>query len=240
MRAQSLGRKKKIESHYMAEAQKASALFPVGTLVPHEGPDFLLHSDHGTIGIEMTELCQEEPRAEAGRLAKVATKAHELFRRLPNSHPVDVRAAFAPNIKNLTFQQLVKGLTDFVFVHQHTFGGFNWNEQKLPEGYCYIGLHEPMNSIGQWRTTRAFNVALAKRQLLDDCIQAKHKRLSTYRTAAAEVWLLIVNDTFLGAGEVYARPDYLEQWRFRFDFDKVLLFSREINGSGQVIELRHA
>jgi hypothetical protein len=57
---------------------------------------------------------------------------------------------------------------------------------------------------------------------------------------AGEVWLLIVNDRFLGAGEVYARPDRLAQWKFAFDFEKVLLFLREPGGSGEVIELHKA
>jgi hypothetical protein len=58
--------------------------------------------------------------------------------------------------------------------------------------------------------------------------------------SAPEVWLLIVNDQFLGPGELYVRPDHLEQWKFQFDFDKVLLFSREPGGTGEVIEIRRA
>jgi hypothetical protein len=54
------------------------------------------------------------------------------------------------------------------------------------------------------------------------------------------VWLLIVNDQFLGPGEVYARPDQLAQWKFPFDFEKVLLFSRERGGTGAVIEINRA
>jgi hypothetical protein len=49
-----------------------------------------------------------------------------------------------------------------------------------------------------------------------------------------------VNDQFLGPGEVYARPDHLAQWEFTFDFDKVLLFSREPGGGGEVIEIQRA
>jgi hypothetical protein len=52
---------------------------------------------------------------------------------------------------------------------------------------------------------------------------------------------LIVNDTFLGPGEVYARRDQLAQWKFRFDFDKiVLLFLRAPGGTGEVIEIKRA
>jgi hypothetical protein len=54
------------------------------------------------------------------------------------------------------------------------------------------------------------------------------------------VWLLIVNDQFLGAGEVYARRDHLAQWKFAYGFEKVLLFSREPGGGGEVIEVQRA
>jgi hypothetical protein len=65
-------RKKELENHYAEEARRASTVFPTGHLIPHENPDFLLHLDGGTIGIEVTELCREEPRAEDHRLKKIA------------------------------------------------------------------------------------------------------------------------------------------------------------------------
>jgi hypothetical protein len=38
-------------------------------------------------------------------------------------------------------------------------------------------------------------------------------------------------------GEVYAPPEHLAAWKFPFDFDKVLLFSRGPIGTGEVIEI---
>jgi hypothetical protein len=37
-----------------------------------------------------------------------------------------------------------------------------------------------------------------------------------------------------------ARPDDLAEWKFAFNFDKVLLFSREPDGTGEVIEIQRA
>lgn len=37
---------------------------------------------------------------------------------------------------------------------------------------------------------------------------------------------------------MYARPDHLAAWKFSFDFDSVLLFSREPGGGGEVIEIQ--
>ena len=233
-----LDAQKRKESHYLEEARCASSIFPAGKLVPHERPDFLLHGDKGIIGIEVTELCRKKPRAEGGRLAKVAVKAQKRYGQLANAKPLYVGAALAPRVAHISTQQLTTGLVDFVYVHQHDKGSFDWNEHDLPDGYCYIGIHEQLRSTEQWSIAAAFDTTVAPQDLLDDCIQAKNKRLKAYRAASREVWLLIINDQFLGAGEVYARPNHLAEWKFAFDFDKVLLFSREAGGSGEVIELQ--
>jgi hypothetical protein len=60
--------------------------------------------------------------------------------------------------------------------------------------------------------------------------------LAEYRLAAPEVWLLIVNDQFLGPGEVFVRPDHLTEWKFNFYFERVLLFARDPGGLGAVFE----
>jgi hypothetical protein len=48
----------------------------------------------------------------------------------------------------------------------------------------------------------------------------------------------MINDQFLGPGEVYTRPDHLAEWSFAFDFDKVLIFARKPGGGGHVTEIR--
>jgi hypothetical protein len=213
-----------------------SSIFPCGELVPHEKPDFLLRADGRTIGIEVTELCREGPRAEGGKLSKVAAMAKERYNRLANANPMEVSASFAPRIENISFNRLVNGLVDFVYAHRHDTGCFRWNDAELPEGYSYIAVHEAREPSSQWRSFKAFDTTLARQELLASCIAEKNLRLPVYRVAASEIWLIIVNDQFLGAGEVYARPDQAK-WRFPFDFEKVLLFSREPGGGGEVIEL---
>jgi hypothetical protein len=116
MLAASANTKKRIETHYMEEARRASSVFPVGKLEPHEKPDFLLFADK-KIGIELTELCREEPRAEAGRLSKVPDKAQELYGRFPQAEPVDVSAAFW-HAESVAFNVLTKSLADFVYANR--------------------------------------------------------------------------------------------------------------------------
>jgi len=230
-------RKKRVETIYVEEARRVSSMFPAGALVPHERPDFLLSADEGTIGIEVTELCREAPRAEGAKLSKVAA-AKQRYDRLANAVPVEVSASFAPRIEDISFNRLVNGLADFVHAHRAGMGCFNWNDCELPEGYCYVAIHNARGGSGQWRTFKAFDTTLAPKELIEARIAEKLLRLPEYRKAAPENWLLIVNDRFLGAGEVYARADHIAQWKFAFDFEKVLLFLREPGGSGEVIEVQ--
>jgi hypothetical protein len=93
---------------------------------------------------------------------------------------------------------------------------------------------------GHWFYGRASETELAGKDLLDANIAKKNARLNDYRKSAPEVWLLLVNDLFLGPGEVCFHLDKLAVWTFEFDFDKVLLFERQPGGSGKVIELLRA
>lgn len=81
---------------------------------------------------------------------------------------------------------------------------------------------------------------VASKEALDVRIAEKNAKLNDYRKIASEVWLLIVNDLFLGPGEVTVHLEDLTRWTFDFDFDKVLFFERQPGGTGKVIELLRA
>ena len=229
--------KKLLETAYLEEARQASTLFPEGRLEPQEIPDFVLFAEHRKIGIEVTELCREEPRAEAGRLSKVPDKARELYSRYARAEPVDVSAAFW-RAESGRFNVLTKSLAEFVYGNRAAKGtGF---ERHLPKGFCHIGIIEPLRDEPRWISVRAFETIIAPKELIDARIAEKNARVNDYRRSVPEVWLLIINNQFLGPGEIYARPDLLAGWKFHFDFDKVLLFLREPGGTGEIIELTRA
>ena len=235
MRAPLLNRKKLIETQYLEEARRASSIFPAGSYIPHEKPDFL--ASDGKIGIEVTELCREEQRKKAGKLAKVPDKAKTIYDRFPRAEPVDVIISFSQT-ETIRSNVLAQSLADYVYANRASKGtSFN---RALPLGYCHIGIHEPLTSGGSWSAIRAFDTIAASKELLENRIPAKNGNVPDYRLTAPELWLLIVSDQFLGPGEVYARPDDLALWKFLFDFDKVLLFSREPGGTGDVIEIQRA
>jgi hypothetical protein len=233
--------KKRLEKHYTEEARRAYPLFPKGELISHERPDFLLRLHDETIGIEVTQLCREGPRAEAGRLGKIPAKAKARYSRLAGAEPVNVSLAFSRHAANVSFERLTNSLVEFVYARRKTRG--IGRVRDLPEGYCHIGIHAPFEELdptGHWHGVRSFDTVVAPKQLLDFRIAEKNARLAEYRFAVPEVWLLIVNDQFLGPGEVCVRPEDLAEWKFSFDFEKVLLFAREPSGGGTVFELQRA
>ena len=236
--------KKAVEQTYLDEARRTSALFPDGCYEEYERPDFLVRTDRGVLGIEITALCNQQPRATAGRLGNVVHAVERRYRSAKQPTPVDVVVAFSPRAEGIHSEGLTRTLLDVVQARQATdvvapeLANGAW--QLFERGFLHVGVHEPLHEDGRWTWIRRFQTTLAPQGLLRSCIEDKETRVADYRRAADEVWLLIVNDLFLGPGEVYARPDDLARWTFPFSFDKVLVFSRQPGGSGNVFELQRA
>jgi hypothetical protein len=193
------------------------------------------------LGIEMTELCVQVERHEAARLGYVAPKAKRLYSKRAGAKPVNVSPVFSDDAADMHVDDLAASLADFVYANQDANRNISWHEcRDLPSGYIQIGVFEPFDFEPEvnWRYFRGFSVERASRELIAGRIAEKNSRMALYRQAASEVWLLIVNDRFLGPGEVWVRADELAQWTFDFAFDTVMLFERQPGGTGNLIELR--
>jgi hypothetical protein len=238
----SMGRQKDLERYYLDEARLASALFPAVEPVAHERPDFLFHGSSRTLGIEVTELCREDEREEGARLGYVAPKAKLLYTKMAPGRPIRVSPVLSPRVGDMKVEVLASGLARFVYDHRDRKGAYDWNDRgnELPEGFAYIGIFEPLphEPDGKWHYFRAGRTTLATREQFEKRISEKNARVSDYRKSASEVWLLIVNDLFLGPGEVAVRADDITTWSFDSDFDRVLLFERQPGGAGKVIDIR--
>jgi hypothetical protein len=203
-----------------------------------------VQANRGMLGIEITALCNEEPRATAGRLGNVIHASERRYRGAKHPTPIDVVVSFSPRAEEIHSRELMNTLLDVVAVRQRTdvvvpeMANGAW--QLFERGFLHVGVHDPIHDGGRWTWMSGFQTTLAPEELLCSCIEGKESRIGEYRRAADEVWLLIVNDLFLGPGEVYARPEDLAQWTFPFSFDKVLVFSRQPGGSGTVFELLRA
>jgi hypothetical protein len=231
--------KKRIERIYLNEARAACALFPADEPDPHDPLDFLF----GKLGVEITELCHEDARKEGARLGYVVPKAKKLYEKHPDAKPVSVSPGLSHDADTIHVDELAKGLADFVYNHRDADENFDWYRcEDMPKGFSGIGVFPPFEfePQGRWLHFRSFSTTRAPKESIDTRIAEKNAKLTDYRKIASEVWLLIVNDLFLGPGEVTVRLEDLTRWTFDFDFDKVLFFERQPGGTGTVIELLRA
>ena len=223
-----------------AAAANNLRVLPAGTFEASERPDFVLPLNPRALGVEMTELCQANARAAGARLRYVLPEAKKLYDKRPNAKPVFVNFALAPNLEvGATVKKLSAGLANFVYEHRTHYGNFSWDDESLPDGFCHIAVFSP-NADGKWFHSAGSRTELVGAELIQASITEKNERLEEYRRATPDVWLLIINDLFLGAGEVCVHLDKVARCTFEFGFDKVLLFERQPGGSGKVIELRRA
>jgi hypothetical protein len=239
-----MSNKKRIERIYLNEARAASSLFPAGEPVPHEPLDFLFETPSRLLGVEITELCHEDARKEGARLGYVVPKAKKLYDKRLDAKPVSVSPVLSHDADTMHVDVLATGLADFVYNHRAADNTFDWYHcEDIPKGFSQIGVFPPWEEIepeGKWRHFRAFSTTLLPKDAFDARIAEKNARLNDYRQIAPEVWLLLVNDLFLGPGEVAVRVEDLKHWTFDFDFDKVLFFERQPGGTGKIIELLRA
>jgi hypothetical protein len=62
------------------------------------------------------------------------------------------------------------------------------------------------------------------RELLDGAIRKKNADLARYRARYDRAWLILAS-TLSPLSASFSVPDEIGEWRFVFDFDKVLLLS---------------
>src|SRR5258708_38419844 len=86
--------KKEREARFFEEARNISGLFGDGRLEFHEGPDFLWHTDLGSVGLEITELRNESTSRLIARLNDVTKQARDLYNESSNSPRVNVNVVF--------------------------------------------------------------------------------------------------------------------------------------------------
>ncbi len=228
-------KKKEIESYYFEKAQSISSILPDGEVLYLERPDIVIKTSQGSIGIELTELSVEEPRALAGKLTGAVDDAKASYNKIFPSKPLDVVVTFSLEVDIFKRKSLSKDLLEFVTKNDIS------NMGMLPKPYTHIGVYpaeERIEPEGRWQCIRAFSTIVASEKMIRETISKKNNHIREYQKKSDRVWLLIINDQFMGPGEVNVRPEDLLNWKFSFDFEKVLLFSHQAGGGGEVFELQ--
>ncbi|GEM_PF-6926924 len=233
--------KKKVERHYLGKARNISSLIPKGKITESESPDFLIETDFGTIGVEVTQLFQPSPvdgfprRQVEAFQDEVVHDAGEMYQQ-SGTRAVDVLVCFDKK-KQLDCRPMAKSLADFV-TSRYGDGEEdteNYFSPDVPPGFFGIRVARPLDgATNRWQAGHSGQTLRLERPFLADEIERKNKLVSHYRKKASRVWLLLVVSLYPLSGS-FSVPDKIKTWTFSFDFDKVLLLSEEDN---KVFEVR--
>lgn len=235
---------KKIERRFLEDARRISLLIPAGEIRDSESPDFLIKTDSGILGIEVTQLFQPKATDQFSRRhaesfhQKVIHRASELYQKA-SSGPVDILVYFLEDRLKFDLDTMARSLTAFVQdnyrADQEIETHFYYDKcNNFPEGIFLIRIAPPLDGATNiWRTGESGKTLRLEYEFLAAEIQRKNVQVSRYRTKANYVWLLMVASLFPLSGS-FSVPREVEKWNFSFDFDKVLLLSAE---DTKVIEL---
>jgi hypothetical protein len=216
------------ERAFVEMTRKQYPWFPLGELVDHEKPDFLLVDGADRLGIEVTQLFQS-PKHGSKFGPHVVAKFHQKVmdvadRRAQSLPPLDVLAYFDYREHLSDAQSCAEALIDFVQTHPS--GTYDLLDE-IPRGFSVVRIAEPFaNEVPRWRCLDSGETLKASREMLADVIGEKNKLVGSYRSNVSRVWLVIACSFGEFASNFYV-PSDVDAWRFEYDFDKVLLLSSE-------------
>ena len=211
--------------------------FPQGRMVPTENPDFLVHTQNGILGIELTLLHRETPDAKhpmqeqevLGR--QVLQKASELYdqKHLP---PIHMSVHFNPQYRlvKLEVPDTARAVLDLVLA-TGTSSRFELKEteentEHWPQQIARIvGLRNPSLTKRTWSPTDAGCVPDLHPDLVQMVISRKNRRVQDYRRRCTEIWLLLVADGF-GISSTVTVTHHVTRHNYDSEFDRIFLFQR--------------
>jgi hypothetical protein len=216
------------ERAFLETARRLYPWFPPGEIVEHEAPDFLLVDGADRIGIEVTQLFQSPKHGSPYRphqVAKFHRRVMEIAdRRAKSMRPLDVLVYFDYRAQMDDPEASAQALLKFVGAH----GSGTYDQlDGIPHGFSVIRIAEPLaNQIPRWYCLDSGETLAVDAEMLSQIIRSKDRLVPTYRRSADRVWLLVASSFWEFASNFYV-PKEAENWRFDFDFDKVLLLSSE-------------
>jgi hypothetical protein len=247
--------KKARERAYLERFRQNFADFPDGEVVPSEPPDFLIKARPRWIGIEITEYHVEESdegwgspmRAREGtedKVLRLASEQHQ-SKGLP---PVAVQVHWNTHqvFSSRRVQELAADLADLVQEHLPEPGHEAAIRHRrhpawrlLSQEVTSLSIDRRINfSKNSWTSVRAAFVPTLTPPELQQIMQNKEAKVSSYRQQCREVWLLIVARGFEPSTFGDLGPE-VEGYRFDSGFDRVF-FLHHFDGFVKELRVRRA
>jgi len=236
--------KKSVERFFLDAARSVSPIFPAGEVLESEEPDFKICTLQGELGIEVSELLAFTPsgfvsRQAASYQAGVVEQAWLEYSRF-SAEPADV-LAFCSEVEPQrapSKAQMAHWLARFVsskikkITRCETFNFGNYSSN----GFSVVRVASPILEIpARWQAGYSGSGVILDWESVNREIQKKNGKLCHYTKCSLGNWLLLFVD-MTPATATFWIPSEVDQWRFSFDFERVLLFDRMY---GRVINLAH-
>lgn len=226
---------KRIERAYLEVARSMYSDFPNGEISDSESPDFLISGTGSQLGIEVRQLFQRTsgseftPRQVESFRVDTIRRAEKLYYK-EGGAPVDVCAYWSHRpVGRQRADQIVRALAAFVRSNYKPAVPVRLFQEgiALPPGLAVINLARPLPGIERrWFAGGVGSPEVLTRDTLEKVIAEKEALVPSYRSKVAQVWLLLTCDLFPFSAS-FSVPDQIQDWKFDFSFDRVLLISRE-------------
>jgi len=211
---------KQAEQQALDDLKQLYAEFPDGDIQPHEEPDFLVGD---RVGIEVTEYFRPEevndtsPQEQEALQHRVAEAAANLWR--VGAYPtavVNVIFRRRSQLRKRTVQEVAEELVSVAA--QSATMGRQVSSDQLPSDVESLTVY-PYKQVA-WLVSGALFPPVVDETELRRIIAKKESKLSQYRRAAAEIWLLIV----ISGGRRSSLSELQESFTtFDTAFDRVLV-----------------
>jgi hypothetical protein len=220
--------KKVIEARVLAAARKVGIPMPAGE-IPSEQPDFRFETEAGALGVEVSELLRPPssdggimPVAAAAYHRQVVQMAQGRYYRGADVKPARVNVYFADRGgARRDKRELARVLAESVRANVHKANPVaNLGRRELPEGLASMSI---ASGLGKWSCGESGVVTVSDiRDALARSIGEKDRLVPAYREnlgPGARVWLLLYTTVDVARGMPV--PCRIQEWRFRFGFDRV-------------------
>lgn len=215
--------KKRKERFFLDMFLERLGIVPIRIEV-REGPDFLLHMEDRTVGVEVTQLPirddSPEPLAQAVESVtdRIVAEAQRLYL-ASGAPPAHVTVLFGSWIKpdrirrDLIANELVKVVQD---MELETWKRVVWrssDEETLDQPlsdtvHSVHALGVPESRMAHWNVSRAGWVATLTPERLQSGVSKKSAKIDAYQEAVRENWLLIVADSMKPSQAFSVPPDF--------------------------------
>jgi hypothetical protein len=231
--------KKRFERCLVEQARRRTTLFPAGELSESESPDWLIGD--ASLGIEVSDVLPPKGNNQfsGAQLSSFQRDVVEIARRqyCTKCHvDADVLVYFH-NERNRKRdpEAIAKALAEFVHRNLPLDSDcVTLQEHKVEQWVDGLSLIRISRTGGRWQAGGATQIAVLRQVDLASRIAAKDRLLQQYRARLPgwKIWLLLTTE--IRVLRSVAIPHDISEWRFPFNFDRVLLMPWE----GRVIDLR--